>query len=295
MKSDVLEEREYNGARTEEKFCVRPGRFCGLIFLTSIENGEPLALINDGYLQHLRVAADGAIGAKIMSRKDSRVLGMLGSGGMARSHAESLLRVRDIERIQVYSPTKANREKYAAEMREKYGIEAVALDDPRGVYRGADILAGCTDSAVPVIKGEWLEEGMHVIAIGGRPDDAARKRFDVTLRLGTAPAPVGRPELGTADEYLGYMARPDAESWGRRRLGKRAPAVTGLGTDVMFADIVGGKTPGRSSDRQITYSERGNIQGAQFYAVAAAAYEAAKKRGLGHELPTEWFLQDIRD
>jgi len=63
----------------------------------------------------------------------------------------------------------------------------------------------------------------------------------------------------------------------------------------MFADIVSGKTPDRTSERQITYSERGNIQGAQFYAVAAAVYEAAKKRGLGRELPTEWFLQDIRD
>lgn len=295
MKSDVLEEREYNGARTEEKFCVRPGLFCGLIFLTSVENGEPLALINDGYLQHLRVAADGAIGAKIMSRPDSRVLGMLGSGGMARSHVESLLRIRTIERIQVYSPTPANRDKFAAEMRETYGVQAVALDDPREVYRGADILAGCTDSAVPVVKGEWLEEGMHVMAIGGRPDDAARQRFDVTLRLGTAPAPVGRPELGTSDEYLGYAARPDAEFWKHRRLGKRAPVITGTGTDVMFADIVSGKSPGRSNNRQITYSERGNIQGAQFFAVAAVAYEEAKRRGLGHELPTEWFLQDIRD
>lgn len=295
MKSDVLEEREYNGARTEEKFCVRPGLYCGLILLTRIENGEPLALMNDGYLQHLRVAADSAIGAKIMSREHSSALGMLGSGGMARSHAESLLRVRPIKRIQVYSPTPANREKYAAEMRERHGIEALAVDDPRAAYRGADILAGCTDSAVPVIKGEWLEPGMHVIAIGGRPDDEARKRFDVTLRLGTAPAPVGRPELGTADEYLGYAARPDAELWRHRRLGKRAPVVTGRGNDVMLADILGGGTRGRSSERQITYSERGNIQGAQFYAVAAAAYEAAKERGLGREIPTDWFLQDIRD
>ena len=295
MKSDVVEERVYNGAHTEEKFCVRPGLFCGLIFLTRVENGEPLAIINDGYLQHLRVAADGAIGARIMARGNSRVLGMLGSGGMARSHVESLLRVRDIKRLQVYSPTKANRERYALEMAEKYGIEAMALDEPREVYRGADILAGCTDSAVPVIKGEWLEEGTHVIAVGGRPDDAARKRFDVTLRLGTAPAPVGRPELGTADEYLGYMARPEAEFWKRRRLGKRAPAVTGTGTDVMLGDILGGKTTGRTSGRQITYSERGNIQGAQFYAVAAVAYEEAIRRGIGRELPTEWFLQDIRD
>src|SRR5207244_12208044 len=170
MKSDVLEEYEYGGARTEEKFCVRPGLFCGLILLISIENGEPLALINDGYLQHLRVAADGAIGAKLMSRPGSSVLGMLGSGGMARSHVESLLRVRGIKRIQVYSPTKANRERYAADIWKKHGVETVAMDNTRDVYRGADILAGCTDSAVPVIKGEWLEEGMHVIAIGGRPD-----------------------------------------------------------------------------------------------------------------------------
>lgn len=295
MKSDVIEEREYDGARTVEKFCSRPGLFCGLILLTSIENGEPLALLNDGYLQHLRVAADSAIGARIMAREDARVLGMLGSGGMARSHAESLLKVRPIERIRVYSPTKANRERYAAEMRERHGIEAVALDDPREVYRGADILAGCTDSAVPVIKGEWLEEGMHVIAIGGRPDDAAKARFDVTLRLGTSPAPVGRPELGITDEYLGYVARPQSALWQNRRLGKRAPAVTGLGRDIMYADIVAGRAAGRTSDRQITFSERGNIQGAQFYAVAAAAYEAAKQRGLGRELPTEWFLQDIRD
>jgi alanine dehydrogenase len=64
---------------------------------------------------------------------------------------------------------------------------------------------------------------------------------------------------------------------------------------VMLADILSGRTRGRASDRQITYSERGNIQGAQFYAVAAAAYEEAKKRGLGREIPTDWFLQDIRD
>ena len=295
MKSDVLEEQVYLGARTEEKFCVKPGLFCGLIFLTSVENGEPLALINDGYLQHLRVAADSAIGAKLMSRKNSEVLGMLGSGGMARSHVESLLRVRDIKRIQVYSPTKANRERYAVDMCEEHGIEVEVMDNPRDVYRGADIMAGCTDSALPVIEGKYLEEGMHVIAIGGRPDDAAKQRFDLTLRLGTAPAPVGRPELGTADEYLGYMAQPDAEFWKNRRLGKRAPAITGLGHDIMLADILNGKTPGRTSDELITYSERGNIQGAQFFAVAGIAYEEAKRQGLGRELPTEWFLQDIRD
>lgn len=295
MKSDVIYEQDYNGARTEEKFAGRPGLFCGLILLTEIETGTPLALINDGYLQHLRVAADGAIGADVMARKGPLALGVLGSGGMARSHVEALLQVRDIRRIRVYSPTPENRRRFAAEMAEAHKIEVDAVDDPREAYRDADILAACTDSAVPVIRGEWLEPGMHVISIGGRPDRAARERFDVTLRLGTAPAPVGRPELGTADEYLGYLARPRDARWHGLRRDKVAPAVTGTGKDVMFADILEGRLRGRTSDTQITYSERGNIQGAQFYSVAAAAYEEAKRQGIGQELPTSWFLQDIRD
>lgn len=296
MKSDVIYERDYRGVRTEEKYAARPGLYCGFILLTDIETGVPLAIINDGYLQHLRVAADSAIGTDIMARGNARVLGMLGSGGMARSHLEALLQVREIKQLRVYSPTPENRAAFAAEAAQRHGIEAAALDDPREVYRGADILAACTDSATSVIRGEWLEPGMHVISIGGRPDAAAQKRFDVTLRLGTAPGPVGRPELAVSDEYLGYRARPDDPFWEQWRRSKgRAPRVTGDGHDVMLADVLRGKTPGRLTDKQITYSERGNIQGAQFFAVAAVVYKEARRQGIGRELPTEWFLQDIRD
>jgi len=78
-------------------------------------------------------------------------------------------------------------------------------------------------------------------------------------------------------------------------MGKRAPQVIGRGGDVSFGDVASGREHGRTSREQITYSERGNIQGAQFFAVAAAAYEAARREGLGRDLPTDWFLQDIRD
>src|SRR6476620_5798840 len=106
MKSDIMYEREYAGTRVHERFCVQPGTYCGLIFLTSVETGEPLALLNDGVLQHMRVGADGAIGVKHMARKDARVVGMLGSGGMARSHMEAFRCVRDIRKLQVFSPTR---------------------------------------------------------------------------------------------------------------------------------------------------------------------------------------------
>src|SRR3990170_4676431 len=112
MKSDIVYETRYDGVVTQEKYCTRPGLFCGLIFLTSIENGEPLAFLNDGVLQHMRVGADGGIGVKYMSREDSSVVGMLGSGGMARSHLDAFMCVRNIRKVQVFSPTPANREAY---------------------------------------------------------------------------------------------------------------------------------------------------------------------------------------
>ena len=296
MKSDIIYEREYEGARTQEKFCVQPGKFCGLILLINIHNGEPLALMNDGYLQHMRVGADSGIGVKYMAREDAEVVGMIGSGGMARSHAESFLLARKIKKIQVYSPTKANREQYAREISDQLGVEVVPLDNARDVYKGAHIVAGCTDSAVPIVIGKWLEEGTHVTCVGGKPDGETLKRIGVSLRLGNAPAPWGLPQLSLSDEYITYAALPQENAGFKMKpKGKRAHGVVAEDRAVLLADLLSGKKKGRASPRQITYSERGNVQGAQFFAVAGKVYELAKQKGLGREIPTEWLLQDIRD
>ncbi len=296
MKSDVITEQEYQGVRTQEKYCVQPGKFCGLIFLMSIENGEPLALINDGYLQHMRVGADSGIGVKYMAREGASVVGMIGSGGMARSHMEAFMLVRKIERVQVYSPTRAHREEYAREIGEKLGVEVVAVNHPEKVYEGADIIAGCTDSAVPIVAGKWLEEGTHITCVGGKPDEETLKRIDLSLRLGNAPAPWGLPEFGFTDEYLTYSItsgkHPDFKM---KKRGTRAHGAIAQDRSILLAELLSGEKKGRTSAEQITYSERGNIQGAQFFAVAGEVYELAKQRGLGREIPTEWLLQDIRD
>lgn len=293
IKSDVVFERAQGGGHTQEKYCSRPGLFCGLVFLTSTENGEPLAIINDGVIQHMRVGGDGAIGVKYLARKDAEVVGMLGSGGMARAHVESIGCVRNIRKVQVFSPTRANREAFAAEMRAARGIEVVVCDAPEQVYRGAHIVAALTDSSVPVMDGRHLERGTHLVNIGGGgwPDAESLKRVDVYLRFGNAPDPVGREGLGISDEYLTWAARPGEEKKSR----KRSHGVALPDKLVYLADLVEGRHPGRTSDDQITWSERGNLQGAQFFAVAGKVYEKARAAGLGREVPTEWLLQDIRD
>jgi alanine dehydrogenase len=38
-----------------------------------------------------------------------------------------------------------------------------------------------------------------------------------------------------------------------------------------------------------------NVLGRQSVSVAAAVYNRAREQGLGTEIPTDWFLQDVRD
>jgi ornithine cyclodeaminase/alanine dehydrogenase-like protein (mu-crystallin family) len=296
MKSDVIYETEYNGVITEEKYCTKPGLFCGLIFLTAIENGEPLAFINDGILQHMRVGGDGGIGVKYMANPEAEVVGMLGSGGMARTHMQAFNAVRTIKKLQVFSPTKANREAFAREMAATYNMEVKVCDRPEDIYKGAHIVAAVTDSAVPVLDGALLEKGTHIVNIGGggTPDDASLKRVDVYLRFGDSPPPTSRPGLELPDEKLGWEARA-GQPKAPRHTRRRSHGVLLPEKRVTLADLVHGKAKGRVSADQITYSERGNLQGVQFYSVAGKVYELAKKAGLGRTIPTEWFLQDIRD
>jgi alanine dehydrogenase len=222
---------------------------------------------------------------------------MLGSGGMARSHMQAFIAVRNISKLQVYSPTKENREAFAREMAAKHPIEVEICGRPEDVYKGAHIVAALTDSVVPVLDGTLLEPGAHIVNVGGsgRLDAESLNRIDVYLRFGDAPAPVGHPEWAVDDQFLGWEARPASRKRGDGRSRGRAHGIALPDKRVTLGDIVSGKTAGRTSEEQITWSERGNLQGAQFYAVAATVYELATAAKLGYEIPTRLFLQHIRD
>src|SRR5437763_3567727 len=97
MKSDIITwPKAESGNWTEEKYCREPGTYCGLIFLVSTKNAEPLAFINDGVLQHFRVGGGAGIGVRYLSRADANVTAMLGAAGMARTFLDACGCVRAI-------------------------------------------------------------------------------------------------------------------------------------------------------------------------------------------------------
>ena len=204
MKSDVIywPENE-SGNWTEEKFCREPGTYCGMVLIISTRNAEPLAFINDGHIQHMRVGGGAGIGVKYLSRENSNTVGMLGSGGMARTFLEAFCCVREITKCKVYSPTKSHREAYAQEMGKKLSIEVVAVDNPAKALQGADIVATCTDTMSPTIKAEWLEPGMHVTDLCEEEiDDSCLTKIDIKIRQGEGGLPL--PEQGRIKRLVGH-------------------------------------------------------------------------------------------
>jgi alanine dehydrogenase len=309
MKSDIITwPKDENGNWTEEKYCREPGTFCGVIFLISTRNAEPLAFINDGLLQHMRVGGGAGLGVKYLAREDTHVVGMLGSGGMARTFLEAFKCVRDVRLCKVYSPTPAHREAFAEEMSRRLNIEVRAVDEAREAVRGADILSSCTDSMAPVYDAEWIERGMHVTNLGRREmPEAANDKFDLVVRQGTAGLQMKETERFQAERGLSpaaYIAGSAAEM--ARIPGRNVqPGFGGDTPDVMdrgrggdkpdFADLVTGKCQGRTSRDQVTFYRNVGNQGLQFSSVGGWVYQQAVKQKKGREIPTEWFLQDIRD
>lgn len=302
IKSDIAYWTEYNGVKTQEKYCQRRGKFCELVLLFSLENGEPLAIMNDGFIQHMRVGATAGLAAKYVAREDAETLGMIGSGGMARTHAIALCEVRKIRKIQVYSPTPRNREPYAREMSEKLGIDVIPVGRPQDAVKGAQIVATCTDSVVPVLSGEWLEEGVFLTTVKGTTevDEEALKRVDIFFTFSP------QTPLGTGDDK-------QTETPAHRISGTHRAYVAGTPEDlgkipkiertrridqrrvVSFKDVFEGKALGRVNEKQILGTAGNQIQGIQFASVGGLTYRLVKQRGLGREFPTDWLLQDIRN
>lgn len=291
MKSDIASWPE---GRTQEKYCLRPGLYCGLIMLFDASSGVPAALIQDGYLQHMRVGAAAGIGTGVLAREDAQIVGMLGSGGMARTFLDAFAHVRPIGEVRVYSPDASHRRAYAAEMSEKLGVQVTPVAAAEEAVRGAGIVASATDSMHPTFDPAWLSPGVHVVCVTRRELGAALlERADRVVQLGVHTIPYGM-QIPMMEWKTGAIAAYVAGRPEERAIipGSTAPQT---GQYPTLTDVETGRAPGRTSPEDVTLFIATGTQGLQFAAVGGQVLRLATEQDLGRDIPMEWLLQDIRD
>jgi len=296
LKSDIVHwPTAPDGTQSENKYAVQPGTFCGLVFLYRSGNGEPLAIMNDGHLQHVRVGAAAGIGTRLLAREDASTVGMIGSGGMARTFLEAYCVVRPIKKVKIFSRNPDNRRLYANEMAAKLGIEIIVVDSAREAVRGVDIVSTCTDSIKPTLEPDWLEPGQHVVNLAPHEiSSAVASRFDVKIQQGKEEInlPESRQFRHDVGGGRGVYVMGSEEQIARL---PRADKKLKLNEWPVYIDVITGKAPGRTSPEQITHYRTTGNWGVQFSSTGGLVYEKAMAAGLGRDLPTEWFLQDIRN
>ncbi|GLZ06528.1 hypothetical protein Acsp03_39940 [Actinomadura sp. NBRC 104412] len=256
------------------------GTYVGLVTLYSMKTLEPLAIIHDSFVQKMRVGATSALGIREMAPEGVTVAGMFGSGWQAQAHLECLLLVRpEIEEVRVYSPTRRNRETFAAEWSARTGRRIVAVDEPRGAVEGCRIVTCATAAMDPCFEGGWLEPGSHVTAITSPDGTATRRELDdATFDRADRIVVLSREQVHHDKQFdiLGPVER-GRMSWDDiRELG----------------EVLAGRAPGRTSPDEVTIFANNTGMGLQFAAVCARALALAEERGLGHEVPTDWFLEE---
>lgn len=280
LTSDVVkEERLHNNVRLEKLPLAEGGKFLGLVQLFSIETGDLLAIMPDGLIQQARVGLISAMAAKLLCRKNTSTLGLIGTGGQARAHFLSLTTALPIRKVKVFSPNPDHRKRFAAEMARRNGIAIEVVGSVEEAIRDVDLLCTATNSSRPIVRGEMLRPGMHYNSIREfEIDESVFEKSDVTA-IHTRFGGIQHFLPPGLKEDLPAVRREKPRDW------SRYPEI---------GDLLIGRVPGRTRDDQITFFLNNVGTGVQFAAVGYFIYRRAKERGLGREIPTDWFLQDIK-
>ena len=295
LKSDTIRWNvTSSGVRKDKQPTAPGGKWIGLILLFSMRTGEPLAIIPDGMIQSMRVAATNALGAKYMAPDDISVYALLGAGQQAAAQARAMMHVRPgIKEIRVFSPTPATREKLAAEINAEFGVTAIATESAERAVRGADLVGCATNSITPVVQLEWLEPHAHVTCVkelelgpgilGRSALVAVHTRLDrpANYIVGEGENPIydhdpaqGLPEAIAKTRIL----RPENE--------------VDLTRQIDIGELAVGRYQKPPGGGMTTFVNTVGM-GLQFAAIGSLVWEKAMEKGIGRDIPTDWFLEDM--
>lgn len=163
--------------------------------------GQTLAVMDATWLTELRTAAVSAVAADALAPPGPKVVALLGSGALARSHALALRAVRPVTEIRVWSRNADNVARCAKD------VGGLGCATAESAVRGADIVVTVTNASEPVLQGAWLKRGAFVAAIGApRPswrelDDAAMANIVVADSRESAEKESGDVMLSGARVY----------------------------------------------------------------------------------------------
>jgi ornithine cyclodeaminase/alanine dehydrogenase-like protein (mu-crystallin family) len=224
--------------------------------------GETVALLEANMLGRLRTGAASGVAAKHLARSGASSLGILGCGYQAEMQVACIrAAVPSIERVVAFCRTWDDLLAFC----ERVGAEHA--ETHREAAEGMDVVVTATTARDPVLRGEWLEPGALVCAMGA--NDRRRRELDnVVLERASFVCCDSRDQAKLESGDLIEPVESGVLDW----------------LEVYeLQDVVTGEVRGRDSDDDIVVFKSNGLA-AWDVAAAVAVVERARERGVGVEL-----------
>jgi alanine dehydrogenase len=248
-------------------YTVTAGKARFFFFLYSAETTDLVAMMEADALGQKRTGAASGLATRILSKPDSRQATFFGAGWQAQSQLLAIDSVRDLKRAYIVNKRPERREAFIKKMQSQVRVELVPADSAEEAVRSSDVVTTITSSREPVLKGEWLQPGVHINAAGGNL--LLRREIDDEVVLRATRLVVDSLDQSKIEsgEFLGVI-----ES-GRRHWEDFSE----------LRDVVAGFKPGRTSASDITFFKSGGVA-LEDVAIGKVVYERALEQKIGREL-----------
>ncbi len=204
--------------------------------LADVATGYPLLLSELTVTTALRTAATSALAARLLARPAPRTMALIGNGAQSEFQAIAFHRMLGIRELRLYDVDRAataKLERNLAAIEALADLACVHATSAADACRGADIVTTVTADKrnAVILTPPMVRPGMHVNAVGGDCPGKTELHPDV-LRM---------PEARVVVEYE-PQSRVEGEI---QQMPPDYPVIE-------LAAIVAGRTPGRTSERDLT-------------------------------------------
>ncbi len=188
------------------------GGTCPLLLLWDASNGSLVAVIEAFALGNMRTGGISGVAANWMAKPSADVMGLVGTGKQALSQVGTMLAVRPIRRVQVFSPTADKRAAFVAKVREEFGIEVVDCTSAEAACKGAQIVTLVTRATQPFVTPAMLEPGTHLNAVGAIAPDREEFTQDMFARVTAVAVDNVSGVQALSREFMTYYGRAGWET-----------------------------------------------------------------------------------
>jgi alanine dehydrogenase len=235
-----------------------------ILILSDREGGEIRAIMDEDWCHAVRTAAAATVAMRLLARKDSAVMAMLGAGDTARAAVPVMARAFDLKEVRVTSRTPESRQNYAKQISQEYSLDVVPTDSTEDALKGADVVVSATTTSTPFVKDSWLGAGITVYSIGKNQEMETEvyKSCDKFV----------------VDSWLHCKNKSDMQRLLKENF------ITEKNLHAELPELLSGKKRGRESDRERIFVRAIGLVN-QDIALAHEIYRGAVEKNIGTRLP----------